>query len=228
MTNLIRKGALVAGTLAIGFLTQADSARAASIVYDFTRFGEPLIDVAPSSFTSDGLTLDVSGNGIVTQTADGLGLARVLSVAPPEQIDGLALNGPDFIDFDFGSNLVNIVAATFRRVGTNVPIEEVGPVGNDDFSLFVDGNSVISSADIPGGNGLDSGVGTFNFASLSLPAGNIWRFSAPDLDDDYTIASLTVNSDAEPIPTPALLPGLVGMGMAAFRKRRSVASDTDA
>ncbi|NEQ54045.1 MAG: PTPA-CTERM sorting domain-containing protein, partial [Leptolyngbya sp. SIO3F4] len=165
--------------------------------------------------------------GVVTQTADGLGLARVLSVAPPEQVDGLALNGPDFIDFDFGSNFVEVLAVTFRRVGTNVPIPEVGAVGNDDFSLFIDSNSVISSADIPGGNGLDTGVGTFNFSPLSLPTGKLWRFSTPGLDDDYTIASLTINSDAEPIPTPALLPGLVGIGLASLRKRCGNASETD-
>ncbi|MDV3353331.1 PTPA-CTERM sorting domain-containing protein [Leptolyngbyaceae cyanobacterium CCMR0082] len=224
MQKYILTGALFASTLATSFLAQADSANAASITYNFRRFDVPLlIDVAPSSFTVDGLTVDVSGNGVVTQTADGLGLARVLSVAPPEQVDGLALNGPDFLDFDFGSRFVNIVSATFRRVGTNVPIDEVGEVGNDDFSLAVDGNSVIEIADIPGGNGLDSGIGTFDFTPLLLPSGNVWRFSAPELDDDYTIASLTVTS--EEIPTPAVLPGLIGMGVAFMRKRRGEAAD---
>lgn len=228
MTNQILKGALFAGTLAIGFLAQATSATAASIVYDFQRFGEPLIDVAPSSFTADGVTVAVSGNGVVTQTADGLGIARVLSVAPPEQVDGLALNGPDFIDFDFGNTVVEIVSATFRRVGTNVPIPELGAVGNDNFSLSIDANPVIDTLDIPGGNGLDSGVGTFDFTSQLLPSGSFFRFTAPELDDDFTIASLTFNAEAEAIPTPALIPGLLGMGFAALRKRRGEAAETDA
>ncbi|MEA5466125.1 PTPA-CTERM sorting domain-containing protein [Leptothoe sp. PORK10 BA2] len=228
MTNQILKGALFAGTLAIGFLAQADFASAASIVYDFTRFGDPLIDVAPSSFTAGGVTTNVSGNGVVTQTAYGLGLARPLSVAPPEEIDGLALNGPDYIEFDFGATVVNIVSATFRLVGTDVPIPGIGAVGNDDFSLSADGNPILENIDIPGGDGLDTGAGTFDFTSVLLPSGNIWRFYAPELDDDYTIASLTINAEADPIPTPALLPGLIGMGVAALRKRRGEASEADA
>ena len=103
-------------------------------------------------------------------------------------------------------------------MGTNVPIPGIGTVGNDDFSLSVDGNSVLENTDIPGGNGLDTGVGVFDFTSVLAPSGKVWRFTAPDLDDDFTIASLTI--ETEEIPTPALLPGLIGMGVAAFRRRR--------
>ena len=79
MTNQILKGALVAGTLAVGLFTQTDSASAASMIYDFEQFGAPVIDAAPSSFTAGGVTVNVSTNndGIVTQTADGLGVARI-------------------------------------------------------------------------------------------------------------------------------------------------------
>ncbi len=226
MTNLIFKGALFTGTLVVGVLTQTDFAHAASIVYDFTRFGEPLIDVAPTSFTSGGVTTTVSGNGVVTQTANGLGIARVDSVAPPEEVDGLALNGPDYIEFDFGDIAVDIASVTFGLVGTDVPIPGIGTVGNDDFSLSIDDNLVIENTDIPGGNGLDTGIGTFDFTSVLVPSGNVWRFTAPDLDDDFTIASLTIETEA--IPTPALLPGLLGMGLATFRKRRNLTSQTEA
>ena len=226
MQKRILTGALFAGTLAAGFLAQAESASAASITYNFRSFDLPLIDAAPSSFTADGLTVNVSGNGVVTQTSEGLGLARVLSVAPPDQIDGLALNGPDFLDFDFGSKIIEIASVTFRRVGINVPIPGIGEVGNDDFSLAIDGNTVLDEVDIPGGNGIDTGVGTFDFTALNLPGGNVWRFTAPELDDDFTIASLTVNvDDSAEVPTPALLPGVVGMGVAFMRKRRNKAAD---
>jgi hypothetical protein len=41
-------------------------------------------------------------------------------------------------------------------------------------------------------------------------------FSVLNGSDDYFLSGVTV----ETIPTPALLPGLIGMGLAALRKRK--------
>jgi len=44
-------------------------------------------------------------------------------------------------------------------------------------------------------------------------------------DGQWRFDMVTVNADATPIPTPVLLPGLIGMGIAALRKRQGDRSE---
>lgn len=61
------------------------------------------------------------------------------------------------------------------------------------------------------------GLGTFNLgAAITRPAGN----PAVPNDFNYTLSVTAV-------PTPALLPGLVGLGMAALRKRKGEAEQPE-
>jgi hypothetical protein len=53
--------------------------------------------------------------------------------------------------------------------------------------------------------------------TLALTSGVRWQPSAPD---SVLTVSSQYGADAAPVPTPALLPGLIGMGVAALRKRR--------
>lgn len=68
--------------------------------------------------------------------------------------------------------------------------------------------------------------GTYGELSFSSLLGNIKRVSlsatgaAAFVFDDL---SFTPASTATPVPTPALLPGLIGMGVAALRKRKAEA-----
>jgi hypothetical protein len=75
----------------------------------------------------------------------------------------------------------------------------------------------------------------------STPSGNVNSFfatvrgnfvfggdSTPVTDDSFLVSTRFTNGsftdisiEAAPVPTPALLPGLVGMGIAALRKRKS-------
>lgn len=62
----------------------------------------------------------------------------------------------------------------------------------------------------------------FGALGASGPAGLI---TAPLLDRSFTWA---VATPVTAIPTPALLPGLIGMGVAVLRKRKGEAATTDA
>lgn len=53
--------------------------------------------------------------------------------------------------------------------------------------------------------------------TLALTSGVRWQPSAPD---SVLTVSSQYGAEVAPIPTPALLPGLVGMGVAALRRRR--------
>jgi hypothetical protein len=54
-----------------------------------------------------------------------------------------------------------------------------------------------------------------DFSELTLSG---WEYTGFGGDDSVFKASFS--SAATPVPTPALLPGIVGLGMAALRKRK--------
>jgi hypothetical protein len=135
----------------------------------------------------------------VFQGSNGLGATFTNSSLENNQVDGLGLD--ETLNLLF-SEQINLLAATFARVGTN-----------DEFKLLVNGNQFIS-ADIPGGNGSDTAIGKFSFSPS--PVGTLFGFTVTDNNDDYFLKSV----EFTPIPTPALLPGLIGMGLAAIRKRK--------
>jgi hypothetical protein len=66
------------------------------------------------------------------------------------------------------------------------------------------------------------GVGFFGFTASGKSISSVLFTSATGSGGDrYGIDDVRyVSASAEPIPTPALLPGLVGMGVAALRKKR--------
>lgn len=193
---------LTATALTVAPMTTAP-AQAATFTYTFS--GGP---ANPYVFSGPAPLINVTANtGNVVQGSDGLGIWQ--GGLDSFQVDGLGAN--EILSLTFNQT-VRVVSATFRRVGTDL----VGlGLLNDDFRLLVDGVSVLT-ADIPGGNILDTGTGTFNF-SPSIAQGSVLGFGTVDFSDDYFLSSVTV----ETIPTPALLPGLLAMGAAALRKRKS-------
>jgi hypothetical protein len=66
------------------------------------------------------------------------------------------------------------------------------------------------------------GVGFFGFTASRKSISSVLFASATGSGNDfYGIDDVRyVSASAEPIPTPALLPGLVGLGVAALRKKR--------
>jgi hypothetical protein len=65
----------------------------------------------------------------------------------------------------------------------------------------------------------------FGTASFNVALGDTFGFEVQTIDNVVGSATATISnfSAPEPIPTPALLPGLIGMGVAALRKRKGEA-----
>ncbi|MDV3351972.1 PTPA-CTERM sorting domain-containing protein [Leptothoe sp. LEGE 181152] len=199
MKKQLLTGALAAATLTVTSVIQADPAQALSF-----NFAGPF-EVNPSISSQGGIDVTASATAtsgperVVVQTSAGLGV-RLPRSLDSFQIDGL---GPDeTLNLHF-SERVNLLSATFGRVGFG-----------DEFRLLVDGTRFID-ANIPGGNRSDTDFGFFSFSPS--PTGSLFGFTVTDKKDDYYLKAVHVT----PVPAPAaVLPGLFGMGMAAFRKKR--------
>jgi hypothetical protein len=78
-----------------------------------------------------------------------------------------------------------------------------------------------------GMSGTTSELGQLTLAGLNAPGDNeVAIFSDTEFSFSESIGdqAFRLHGNATAVPTPALLPGLVGMGMAAWRKRKAVAS----
>ncbi len=95
---------------------------------------------------------------------------------------------------------------------TEIVFGNVNNNGSDDYTLRIDGSTFGSAnTDIP-----LSGV-----LSLDTIFGTRFDVEARQNNDNFRITSIS----GEVVPTPALLPGLVGLGAAALRRRRQEATD---
>lgn len=190
----------------------------AATVFNFTN--SPAI--AQSSITFGPISgISVTATGAsnaapadVFSGSDGLGVVApgtILGISLPDrpQVDGLV--NTETLKLAFNQT-VRLLSATFARVTAG------GSLTNDDFKLTVNGVPAFSG-DIPGGSNFftDNGTGTATFGSL---IGSNFDFSVLNFSDDYFVKSLTV----EAVPTPALLPGVIGFGLAALRKRKAQAT----
>lgn len=101
--------------------------------------------------------------------------------------------------------------------------------GADNIGVDILINGVGTSNFIPSGSGAFSQLTAFNITSGFVAGQNVLSFVVQDLggpgafrvDNIQLTADLAADSTA--IPTPALLPSLIGMGAATLRKRRQEA-----
>lgn len=214
--------ALAVGAISVGVLAHSESAMAASLVdIDLTNgvFNNPPgplnIFYSFENIGGTGVDLTVRGgdeNGNSRAVSlDNVGLVQGLGVfgggGDNTDVDGA---GPDErIIFEF-SEIVTLLQGTF--------LNSVGP------NIFNDGDEVALSTDaFPAFNPIQaSSIPGSNIVSFGGIASNNFVFGPTDIDDDFIISSLQVEV-AEAVPTPALLPGLIGMGAAVLRKRRKAA-----
>jgi len=212
MTNfkMFSCGAL-AVTALVSFGLTASSAQAASIV---TNGGFELPVLPNSSFlisnTIPGWTRGAgsSGSGIEVQR---------------NNIAGLAFEGQQFAELDSDG-----VTSIFQDLATNI---------GQQYRL----NFAFSARPNVGDNQLDIGWGGNPVASLSASGqpGTVWNqfsylLTATNNTTRLSFGNLGETSDSlgsyldavsvTAVPTPALLPGLVGLGIAALRKRKAEAT----
>jgi hypothetical protein len=204
----------------------ASSASAVAVPITFMLNGGTGDQAPTFTFTKPGLTLTVKSNtanesgtmvtpeGKVGKWSEGLGIVDGQR-GDQHFVDGNGRN--DVLSFAFSQN-VRLLSVGFSYVDSN-----------DDFAFFFDkgkdgvlqNDLVWKTKDIPG-----SGFyGTFSFAYLTNNIGKLFGIGAYDSNDDFKVASITVDFvKPSTVPLPAALPlfvaGLAGLGW--MRRRGSV------
>ena len=164
--------------------------------------------VAGISYTATGFStnpLNPNDRNVVRRS-NGLGVqfSGFFGSLENPQIDGSGFN--ETLQLAFNKQ-ISLISATFSRVGNN-----------DDFRLLVNGNQLVS-ADIPGGNILDLGNGTFDFTSFARAdrTGSVLGFTVAGNNDDYFLRSIEV----EPVPEPlTILGSLSALGAGTLMKKQ--------
>jgi hypothetical protein len=208
----LAQGAAEAATLTTYNLTTGVNANAASFGVTGSAGGSPALTVR-----------GVGGNvGRQSTVSPLLSSAGLLGMGVGNQA-GLLLgsdvvNVGETLQFEF-SQLVRIVSATFTRL-------DLVPDG-DEFTLAIDNISRVSGANgslVPGLL-LDNGTKLVTFAGLGgltpdQRSGFFFDFGVQDANDDYKLSQIVVEFGTDVVPTPALLPGLVGLGLGVIRRRK--------
>jgi hypothetical protein len=172
-------------------------AQAAQITFNFV--GPSLISPSLSYSDPSGLSVTSSGfsdsgkTSFVSRNTSGLGVTTNAAAA------GL-INGDKVLQLDF-NHIIQVINATFGSVNTG-----------DDFLMTV-GHHYVADA-VPSS-------APFVFSPLLSP-GNIVQFSKFNTGDSYRLKSITVDYTPTSVPTPALLPGLVGMALGVLRRRSAI------
>lgn len=193
------------GTLGAAVMMQGSAQAATLTTYDLTGS-----NATQSSFTVNGSnggpTLTVSAlpsDQFVGRNGSGMGVG-------PNANETIELNETLRLFF---SQMVRVVSVTFSTLDN----AQTG----DAYSLSIDGNFLSS------GTLFNPPISTVNLATLITDlddrSGYFFDFSALDLDDDYKVSSIAVEYGSDVVPTPALLPGLIGLGFGVLRRRKNPA-----
>ncbi|MGB5969722.1 MAG: PEP-CTERM sorting domain-containing protein [Spirulinaceae cyanobacterium] len=189
----------VAASLAVA---NANPAQAGTLTYDLGGSNQSSAEFLVAPVGSDGPTISVTGSeaGVaknVRRRSNGVGVQGSNNGG---QIDG---RGGDFetllLEFD---KTVRIISANFAAVQNN-----------DEFTLLVDGNEFVTSEDIVNN--------FFDFSSLSGGVGKQFGFTVRELNDDYRLAGITVETVPEPASVLALL-ALGTVGAISTSKKKKV------
>lgn len=169
------------------------------------------------------------------------------------QIQGLQVGGSSFtVDFKYGTftNLFSGVYPDYSSLvtpasqinGANAVSNAILSALNGPASFFVDGNvvsgpigrvidiantsNVLSQFYVPiqiGQNGPGSNESLLSFCNSNGSSWTNCNTGTFGNNANHIYAKLTPENHLTAVPTPALLPGLIGMGIAAVRKRKQVA-----
>ena len=216
--SILKNVAAVAVASAVAVMATTGQASAA---VTFNLGGSPT-EVAPDfEYVQGSISFLATGSGAISlpfigtnrnvyRSTEGLGVTITGSTLERNQVDGFV--APETLNFAFNQT-VRLLSVGFTRVGSGLII-------NDDFTFLKNG-IVVSTQDIPGGNSNDTGTGTFTFNPVQV--GNSFGFRAGQLNDDFYVSSLTV----ETVPEPITMAGLaLGSGFGVLLRRKYKKSAT--
>ena len=196
-------GAAIAATVSVGAISTATPANALTV-----QPGDVLNFNASSSLTDVGIgsiaQLQFAGNEAVVTTPS----APVFGVAAPPFASAQT--------FTIGNlNLRRTAANTWQLEGGTVPNWLTGLANGVQYTLE---SMTLNQV---GGDLLGSYAGFF-----TPPVSGVPGFGSLTTQGNFTIGS-SFSSTVTAVPTPALLPGLLGFGVAAFRRRKGEATEAE-
>jgi hypothetical protein len=209
--------ATAALTLATGTALMSAPAEAISLTGTITLTGDPPASVTIPNLTTVGSSGNVVFNSptFVTTSGDFASLSAFGITINPLPLTltntNTFMGTTTKLYTSVGANpFINFGTQTLKGVESTLsfvlnPGIFTGTFTNSTFSLSTVGGPLI---------------GKFVFGSETIANGTLTAFQTSN-NAGYQIAL-----EAEPIPTPALLPGLVGFGIAALRKRKGEAVAT--
>lgn len=209
LQTFVKRSVLVTGVVGtVGLSGLATSAPAQAAAIDFNTF-TPIGNTTVPGLGQATLATENSFDNSFGDLETFLGLDPndfALNVPPGESVDPAAfayqgsafktiVNAGDTINFNYN----------FSLFGTD-----------KDYAFIVFNGAVENLAAI-------SGSGLF---ARTFQSGGTFAIGVVDVGDFANNSTLTItNADVAPIPTPALLPGLLGLGLGAWRKRKQMKTD---
>jgi hypothetical protein len=158
--------------------------------------------VLVGDFSIGGASFGLGSNGSINSSSDMPDGSAYIA------IDGYSTAGP--MEFTF--------SAPISRVGGFV----TSTGGNITLSAYDIANVLLESVSI---SSVNATGWKNNFLGLQNSAG----IAKITFNSDYLVLDkLTFESSATAVPTPALLPGLVGLGLGAWRKRKGTLANVEA
>jgi hypothetical protein len=125
------------------------------------------------------------------------------------------------VDVPVGSEFPDVLDVLFRTVhefdpfsyGNNVTFSGEGHVDSNPYSFEYTNNHIAFNPPIDGNTCITH--------PCNFTADTTFSVSDPTTANVLIDGKLSYSGGIEPIPTPALLPGLLGLGVSVWRKRRS-------
>jgi len=227
MKNKFLTGALVAGTMAIGALGQVDPAEAltfngTSAIVGTGDVGQSFTVNLDENYINSQLSTAVSStakftlNSFTSTTTSAQAVFEIVATNTSSLVSRLSVLG-----FDVNPNVASAsVTGVFNTTGSG-QAANLGPLE----VCFKDGGGT-NNCSGGGSGGISQGTSGTLFATLNFNTiTQLQQFTLDNFGVRYQSISGSTLGDSgtgrpNPIPTPALLPGAIGMGIAAFRKKK--------